>query len=451
VTTIPTSATDRVAADAGPGRVLHVVWEYPPVIYGGLARHAEELARAQRRAGWDVCVVTAAEDVTDPGRRVPLGVRLRRDVRVLRARRPLPRVPWTDLLGAARQLDDAMASAALAHVGTPGTPPPSVVHAHDWIGARGARTVARRIGARLVFTVHATEYGRRQGAIGPEVDGGGPAAVHALEREAVAAADEIIVCSEAMRVEVCEALGADPGRVRVVPNAVDASAWRAGPAAVRAARRHWLSPEPGPRLQPGPQAGPLIAAVGRIEWDKGFSTVIRALPELRRVHPDLRVVLAGRGSDAARLIALAAELDVLDLLTLPGWLARRDLAALYAAADVVVVPSRYEPSGLVAREAQAAGGTVVCTRTGGLVETVTDGVTGLLIEVGDVHALRATICLLAAQPDRARRLARAGALAVQSLSWSDVAELTAQVYAGRGVPGPAESLAARHIDAMMTP
>lgn len=424
--------------------VLHVVWEYPPVIYGGLARHAEELARAQHRAGWDVGVVTAAEDVTDPSRRVPIGARLRRDVRVLRVRRPSPRRPWTDLLGAAGQLDEALAAAALEELDAPGATPPSVVHAHDWIGARAARILADRVGARLVLTLHATEFGRRQGRIGPEVDDGQPAAVHALEREAVAAADAVIVCSEAMRVEVSDTLGADPSRVQVVPNAVDAAAWRAGPAAVRAARRHWLGPDP-------PSLGPLIAAAGRIEWDKGFSTLIRALPDLRRVHPQVRLVLAGRGSDTARLVALAADLGVTDLLALPGWLHRRDLAALYAAADVVVVPSRYEPSGLVAREAQAAGATVISTRTGGLVETVTDGVTGVLIEVGDVHGLRDTIYLLAAQPARARRLGQAGSLAVRSLNWADVAGMTAQVYTGQPARRPPKPLAASEMNAMMTP
>ena len=403
------------------GSVLHLVWEFPPVIYGGLARHAEELTRAQHRAGWDVTVVTAAEDVTDPARRVSIGRRMRRDIQVLRARRPMPRTPWTDLLGAARELDDAMAAAARQHLddlAEAGRPMPTVVHAHDWIGARAARSVATRLGVRSVLTVHATEYGRRHGAIGPEVDGGVPAAVHALEREAVAAADVVIVCSEAMRTEIAVALDADPARVRVIPNAVDAEAWRAGPAAVRAARRHWLTQE----------SDLLIAAAGRLEWEKGFSTVVRALPDLRRVHPRVRFVLAGRGSYTRTLLDLAAELDVTELLVTPGWLARRDLAALYAAADVVVVPSRYEPSGLVAREAQAAGATVVVTRTGGLVEAVQDETTGLLMNVGDVHGLRDLISLLAAHPSRGRRLAQAGAAAVRSVTWADVAATTAAVY-----------------------
>ncbi len=418
---------------SAPG-VLHVVWEYPPVIYGGLARHAEDLARAQHRAGGRISVLTPAEDLTRPSRRVPPGIRDRRGIQVLRARRPVPRRPWSDLLGAAAQLEDALTETGLAHLRRAGRPWPQVVHAHDWIGARTARTLATRIGATSVLTVHATEYGRRLGGIGPHLENGTPAAVHALEREAVATADVILVCSEAMRAEVRDVLGADRGRVHLIPNAVDVPSWQAGPAAVRAARRHWLGPAPA-----DPAAGgPLIAAVGRIEWEKGFSTVIRALPDLRRDHPHLRLVLAGRGSYTPTLMALAEQLGVLDLITMPGWLARRDLAALYAASDVVVVPSRYEPSGLVAREAQAAGATVLATRTGGLTEAIQDDVTGLLFDVGDVHTLRDTISALGAQPARAHRLAQAGNTAVRRLTWDDVAHRTAQAYraAGTGVATP---------------
>jgi glycogen(starch) synthase len=303
-----------------------------------------------------------------------------------------------------------------------------VVHGHDWIGARAAAEIAGRTGARFVLTVHATEHGRRQGAMAPVVgsdDGCGvrvddrPARVLAREREAVAAADAVIVCSAAMRAEVLEVLAADPAKVAVVPNAVDAAGWHSGPAAVRAAREHWLAGT----------GGPLLAAAGRIEWEKGFSTLVRALPDLVATFPGLRVVLAGRGSYSPDLQALAAGLGVTDRITLPGWLGRRDLAALYAAADVVVVPSKYEPSGLVAREAQAAGAAVVATRTGGLTEAVTDGVSGALIDVGDVHALRDTVSLLVAHPERARRLARAGAAAARTLTWADVAEQTSAVYA----------------------
>ncbi|MFI7587835.1 glycosyltransferase family 4 protein [Spongisporangium articulatum] len=427
------------------GRVLHVVWEYPPVIYGGLARHAEALTRAQADAGWDVHVLTAAEDVTQPERRVPGGTTHRRGITVHRARRRRPRTGWDDLLTAAGELEDALLA-----TGTALMDGVSVVHAHDWIGARAAAVLARRAGVPLVVTVHATEWGRHAGRIGPtDREAGDPAStetalVHALERQAVVAAAAVIVCSNAMRDEVVAVLDADPARVHVVPNAVDADAWRCGRASVREARRYWLTgatvggarPDVGenpraagrPGAPTGTEDGPLIVAAGRLEWEKGFSTLIRAMPSLRKQFPGLRVVLAGRGGYAGRLCELAADLGVLDSLVMPGWLAGRDLAALYAASDAVVVPSRYEPSGLVAREAQAAGATVVTTDVGGLADAVVPGRTGERVKVGDVHGLHDTLAQLVRDPVRAHGLADAGRVAVQSLTWPDVAARTLALY-----------------------
>lgn len=394
--------------------VLHLTWEFPPVVYGGLGRHAEQLVQAQHAAGSLVSVVTAAEDVTDATRRVQGGLHTRYGIPVIRARRPAPRVPWTQLLAAAAQLDDAMAEAGLQHAKIQR---PSVVHAHDWIGARAARRIAGLAGARFVLTVHATEWGRRQGWISAQEDAV-PAAIHELECRAVREADAVIVCSQAMRAEVCDVLGADPDHVTVIPNAVNASAWRCRPGEARSARLGWLAGS----------TGPLIAAAGRLEWEKGFSTLIRVLPDVRALHPGVRVVLAGRGSYARDLARLAGELQVDDVITTPGWLGRRDLVALYAGADAVVVPSRYEPSGLVAREAQAAGAPVVATRIGGLQDAVQDGVTGGLIDVGDVHALRDVLLSLIRDPVCARRLAMAGSAGVARLSWDQIAAATERVY-----------------------
>lgn len=404
--------------------VLHLVWEYPPIIYGGLARHAEELAQAQYRAGHNVSVVTAAEDVLRAQRRVPAAFSVRDGVRIRRARRPAPRRPWSDLLGAAAELDRAMTAAALDEVAVQ---PPDIVHAHDWTAFRAGRAVATVRGLPFVVTVHATEYGRRLGRL--EAADGIPSAVHAVERAGVAEADAVVVCSAAMRAEVCDVLGADPAKVVVVPNAVDPAAWRCAPAVVRAARRRWIEQVDvsGPVTAPAPDAV-LIAAAGRLEWDKGFSTLVRALPALRVACGTVCAVLAGRGSDAPRLRDLAQELEVTDILRIPGWLERRELAALYAAADVVVVPSRYEPSGLVAREAQAAGTVVIATDSGGLPDAVTPGVTGLRIGVGDVDGLRDAVLRLVRAPQEARRMADAGSRAVSGWTWRDAAGAVDRVY-----------------------
>jgi glycogen(starch) synthase len=389
-----------------PRSVVHLAWEFPPLLYGGLGRHVDALARAQAAAGLDVTVVTARQDVTGTRRRRPPRTGRAGGVRVLRVDRAPGAAPWSDPAAAAGALGKAMA-AALAD-----RPRPDVVHAHDWMAAPGAVLVRAQAGVPVALTVHATEHGRRQGRL----DGALPRAVHALERRAVAAADAVLVCSTPMAAEAGEVLGAPPGGVHVVPAGVDASAWRVGPARRAAARSRWAA------------RGPLLVAAGRLEWEKGFSTLLRALPALAAHRPGLRLVLAGRGSYEPVLRRLAEDLGVAEAVAWAGWLAGPELAALYAAADAVVVPSRYEPFGLAALEAQAAGALLVATGSGGLADTVRPGGTGLRFEVGDVDGLAGTLGAALDDPAGSARLAAAGRAAARERTWAATAVGVSAVY-----------------------
>jgi glycogen(starch) synthase len=396
-------------------RVWHLAWEYPPLVHGGLGRHVESLVAAQRARGLDVGVLTCGDDVTGAGTAPPP----RRElvgrhhglggldvVRVGLGR------GWTDVVADAAVWQDAVVAAAQevepAHDGIAGT---HLLHAHDWMVADAAVRLSRTFAVPWVLTVHATEHGRRQGRLDQPVH----RAVHAAERRAVAAADRVIVCSQAMRAEVTDVLGADPSSVVVVPGGVDAAAWSPPPSALASARHRWRS-----------QAGPLVVAAGRLEWEKGFTTLVRALPAVRAQHPAVRTVVAGTGSYRATIEELVASQPA--AVVLPGRLDQRELAALMAVADVVVVPSRYEPFGLVALEAMAAGTCVVVTRTGGLAETVQDDATGRVTGVGDVDGLAQTLVELLADQATRDRLAGAGRRAARQRGWSGVATSVLEVY-----------------------
>ncbi len=338
-------------------RVLHVAWEHPPVVYGGLGHLVADLAAAQAAAGHQAGVLALGHDVTgaDRLRDVPT-MEVRDGVRVQRVPLPgAPDGPWsgTELVDAAAALAVPVSAAASA---LPRTDEAVVVHSHDWMTAAAGAAAAEALGAPWVHSVHATEFGRRSGRL----DGDLPRAVHAAERAAVQAfssrrrPDAVLVCSEPMRTEVVGVLGADPSRVHVVPAAVDADAWVAPPADADRARSLWV-----------PADGPLLVAAGRLEWEKGFSTVLRALPAVARRHPGVRLVVAGDGSYRPTLEALAAEVGVADRTTWTGWLEHAPLRALLSVAGAVLVTSRYEPFGLVARQAQAAGAPVVVTEVGG--------------------------------------------------------------------------------------
>lgn len=389
-----------------------MTWEYPPVVYGGLGDLLSTLAPAQVRLGHQVGVLALAHDVVTGA---PVGGAAPLDgVRLLRV--PLagaPTGPWSgaDLLTAAGVLADAAVEVARS---LPPVDGEVVVHSHDWMTADAGRAVAEAVGARWVHAVHATEFGRRHGRL----DGDVPRHVHARERAAVQAftasggrrPDIVLVHSEAMRTEVVGVLGADPSRVRVVPAAVDATRWVAPPADVERARGLWAA-----------DGAPLVVCAGRLEWEKGVSTVLRALPAVVRRHPRVRLVVAGAGSYEPTLRALADEVGVADRVTWTGRLAHEPLRALLAVASVVAVTSRYEPFGLVARQAQAAGAAVVVTDVGGLADAVEHEVTGLKVAQGDVDDLAVQVGRLLSEPRRAATLGEAGRAAAQAFSPDDLA------------------------------
>lgn len=404
-------------------RVLHVSGDYPPVVNGGLGQLLGDLAPAQAAAGHQVGVLALDHDLTGAGRldgvprEVRDGVRVER-VRVQGARVGVPAGAWDGqgLLDAAASM---VAPTVAAVTAMPPTQDAVVVHSHDWTTAAAGAAAASALGAGWVHTVHATEFGRRCGRLDADL----PRAIHRAERAAVQSfstdprPDAVLVCSEAMRTEVVGVLGADPGRVHVVPAAVDAARWVAPAADADRARALWAPP-----------TGPLLVAAGRLEWEKGLSTVLRALPAVARQHPGVRLVVAGDGSYRPRLEALAEQVGVSDRVVWTGWLEHAPLRALLSVANAVLATPRYEPVGLVARQAQAAGAPVVVTEVGGLADAVEPDVTGLRVAVGDVDVLGATVATLLADPRRAAALGEAGRASVGSRTPADMAAAVTATY-----------------------
>ena len=153
-----------------------------------------------------------------------------------------------------------------------------------------------------------------------------------------------------------------------------------------------------------PDSAPIVLALGRLHPNKAFDVLIRALPALPRVH----AVIAGEGPERAALSELARREGVADRLHLPGW--RSDTAALLAAADLLVCPSRHEPLGNVVIEAWSARRPVVAAAADGPRELIADGSDGLLVPMEDPAALANAIVSLLEDPARSMALAEAGRL-----------------------------------------
>lgn len=389
-------------------RVLHVSWEYPPIVYGGLGRHVQALTRAQAERGDDVTVLTQTADATGSVEEID-------GVRVIRAPHDPPAVPFSEetLLAWVLGMQTGMIRAA-SGVGSSSISAVDIVHAHDWVTAHASIALRETLGARaLVATIHATEAGRHQGWLpGPLSD-----AIHSIEHWLVHDADRVIACSQHMRREV-EQLFAVPGdHVSVIANGIDVDRWRATPARTAFARDTYGA------------TGPLVVFVGRLEWEKGAHTLIDALPRLRRRLPGLRAVIAGRGGHAEELERQVRARRLGRAVDFVGWLSEPELHGLIAAADVLVIPSLYEPFGLVALEGAALGTPLVVARTGGLAEFVDDGVTGRVFEPGDLAGLADAVTQALLDADGSRAMAEVARDRMRaSYAWSLIGEQTDAAY-----------------------
>jgi Glycosyltransferase len=231
-----------------------------------------------------------------------------------------------------------------------------------------------------------------------------------------------------MRDEVAELFDLDPGPIAVLHNGIAPRAWRVGARRVAAARARYA-----------PDGSPMLLYFGRLEYEKGVQDLIAALPRIRRSHPGTRVLVAGTGTASDMLVATARTHRVRRSVTFLGHLPDDELVALLSAADAVVLPSRYEPFGIVALEAAAAGAPLVASTAGGLGEMVVDGETGVSFIPGDVAGLARAVGTVFADPVAAARRARAARARLGAdFDWAHIAADTAAVYAAARAGGPAE-------------
>jgi glycogen(starch) synthase len=370
--------------------VLHLAWEYPPLIYGGIAPHVAQLAAAQAASGHRVTVVTQAHPDA-PADSAEAGLR------VVRVAHHPPVLPFAEstLLAWVAGLNNALAAAIVR------LPRPDVVHAHDWVTAYAAAIASQGLDLPVVSTFHSTERGRHQGHLPSAL----ARSVHELEGWLASMSEQAITCSTDMAAEVAEQFGVEPA---VIPNGVDAAAWQV-------ARR--------------PDPEPLLVFAGRLEWEKGTFDLIDAMPRLRRRIPGLRLVLAGRGGQEEALRARARAKRLGRAVGFAGHLAPAELADLFARAHAVVVPSRYEPFGIVALEAAAAGAPLVLADVGGLSEIAQHGAAAALFPPGDVARLAEAVKETLMQPDSAMaRAAAATASLPLRFAWDGIAAATIGVY-----------------------
>jgi glycogen(starch) synthase len=385
-------------------RVLLLSWEYPPVIEGGLGRHVRKLSEHLLAEGVEVHVLTRGG-----GR---LGAEEERHgVHVHRVREPpFPRdidafVRWVEDMNAdMRELAAELCERFEF----------DLVHSHDWLVAGAAQDTARERGLPWLVTVHATEYGRHQGWVQTHPQ----AEIHAAERAMVRHADHVLTCSEFMRQHVRTVFRVRASKVTAIPNGIDPAELDPADTDLTALRARFASP-----------GEHLVLLVGRLVYEKGFHTALDALAPLVRRHGNIRFVVAGTGTAEAELKRQARRLRLMRHGSFLGWVGDDMLHALYRVADLCIVPSIYEPFGLVALEAMASGCLCVVADTGGLREVVPDdGTVGLRFPSSDAAALQRRLeQVITDDAARAQMVAEAREHVLR-FDWTEVARRTAAVY-----------------------
>lgn len=384
-----------------------MTWEYPPVVIGGLGRHVHHLATALADAGHDVVVLSRRPTGTDPSTH-PSTDELSEGVRVVAAAQdPHEFTFGDDMMAWTLAMGHSMVRAGLTLKTARGrTWRPDVVHAHDWLVAHPAIALAEFYDVPMVSTIHATEAGRHSGWVAGTIS----RQVHAVESWLVRESDSLITCSASMSDEITELFGPGLAEVRVIRNGIDADRW---PYAQR-------------RRRTGPAE---LLYVGRLEYEKGVHEAIAALPRIRRTHPGTTLTIVGEGTQLDWLVEQARKHKVRKATTFTGRLEHSDLLAQLHRADAAVLPSHYEPFGIVALEAAAAGIPLVTSNVGGLGEAVIDGQTGVSCPPRDVPALAAAVRTVLNDPRAAQRRAQtARARLTSDFTWHTVASETAQVY-----------------------
>jgi glycogen(starch) synthase len=165
-----------------------------------------------------------------------------------------------------------------------------------------------------------------------------------------------------------------------------------------------------------------------VQYEKGFQTFVHALPEVRQAVPGVRAVVAGQGSYLSDLHAAARAVGVEDICAFPGFVPDDELKRLLHEATVAVIPSFYEPFGIVALEAMAAGAPVLAAASGGLVEVIDGTGAGVLYPAGDAGALSSALRRMLAHPGALADQQAAATRLLSGYTWDAVAARTVPVY-----------------------
>jgi glycosyltransferase involved in cell wall biosynthesis len=291
------------------------------------------------------------------------------------------------------------------------SPGVNIIHAHEWLVAKASVGLKHTLRVPLVATMHATEYGRRNG-----IHDDNERMIHQTEQWLTYEAWQVICCSHYMRDHVSHVFSTPHGKTAIIPNGVDVSDFVGTFNKASFRKQYALSGEK------------IVLFVGRLVYEKGASLLVDAIPRvLERVNA--KFIFVGEGYMKEQLTSRARELGVSHRSYFTGYIDDKTLKQLYRVADVCAFPSLYEPFGIVALEAMAARCPVVVADTGGLSEIVEHDRTGVKVYHANVESLAwGIIRVLTDEPYANQLRTNASQRVLDLYSWNQIAARTRKLY-----------------------
>jgi glycogen(starch) synthase len=409
-------------------KIAVLVYEYPPKIVGGLGTYAAEITRKFVLMDNYVTVFTMNDDGgTLPTREIWRGIEIHRPLHI-DVSDSLPDVIAEDIkkwgrglrlfgnllvynyLTASKLINELIKKEGVNY---------DVVVAHDWLSIMGGVTVKKESDLPLVFHVHSTEKGRTLG--------NGSSVVSNIELRGAKMADMIITVSYAMKDELIQ-LGFPKDKIEVAYNGVDPQKY--DPESVSSEQVRKIKAFYGLKDDDF-----MILFLGRLVGVKGVDKLIMAMPHVLSKIPNARLVIVGVGDQQEYLINLTRTMRLNEYVRFRfDFIPEEERILHYAACDVAVFPSYYEPFGIVALEAMSMEKPVVVGAAGvsGMREIViccSDEQCGYHIDPNNPSDIAWGIISSLENPERRKWLGKNGRKRVLSeFTWNKIAEKTVQLY-----------------------
>lgn len=382
-------------------KILMLSWEYPPKNVGGLSNHVYYLSKSLSKIGHEVHVITCEESSA------PLE---HEDGEVL-VHRVIPyNINTDDFVKWVMHLNFAMVEAGIKIINALGKF--DIIHGHDWLSAYAAKTLKSSYNIPMVCTIHATENGRNNG-IRTEMQSYISSAEWMLTYEAW----KVIACSQYMKDEIHSIFNTPLDKLSIIPNGVYEEEYRVAFDTAEFRRTYANDDEK------------IVLYVGRHVYEKGIQLLIEAAPDIASSLGKVKFIIAGKGVMTEELKERTRFLGLEDKVIFPGYLDDALKARLYKIADAAVFPSFYEPFGIVALEAMAAGCPVVVSDVGGLKEIVEHRVNGLKHISGSKDSLKDNLLeLLSNEVLRKSVSEKAYNTVLESYTWDKAALVTEELY-----------------------